>query len=589
MPAMDVAPDARIGTAFAGRYRIIRLLGEGDRKRTYLAEDTVLNRKVALALIKQAAAAADPEGTRREVAMLSRAQADGHGNIVTLHEQGSAEGTDYLVFAYLAGGTLRTYLNKRKERGKPLSAEEIMRFGRQLARALSHLHGLKVIHRDIAPANIWLDEHQVAHLGDFDSAIHCGETQDPSSLPLSTEAYAAPEEVAESLIDELSDLYSLGAVLYEAATGGLPDRRNPRTTAKRLATLRHDIPRNLSAIICGLLAESPSDRPPHAAKLMQTPRQSPKSHRSDEGVLSWAETLPFPLASILWHYEGEPDPSAKVDYLLKFFEALAQVTATVQLSAFMSDRTFFDANRRTWFGPREGWRGCLDLRIAGFGTWVELADRLAETGRGLLEDQDGGTGQYHELFAASDTELIEALTSRDLTKILLHARDCRNSWHGHGGIAGLALHRERLSDLADLLSQARSLFSWSFETWTLLRPGAATYSGGVFDLTATILTGPNPAFHKKQIQVREPLDANRLYLLNDGSPNALRLVPLMRVIAGRRTGQDACYFFSRLQGTEVRWVSYHFHAEPEIVLSDPDVAELLADISPPENEEPVIS
>ncbi len=397
MPAKEAEPDERVGTAFAGRYRIIGLLGQGDRKRTYLAEDTVLNRRVALALVKPAAADADPAGTRREVQMLS--QAGDHGNIVTLHDQGTAEGTDYLVFAYLAGGTLRDYLDKRKKRGKPLSAEEVMRFGRQLARALSQLHRLGLIHRDIAPANVWLDEHQVAHLGDFDSAIRRDAPQDPGSLPPTTEAYAAPEQIADGPADERSDLYSLGAVLYEASTGELPDRGNGGKVAKRLAALRPEIPRSLRAAICGLLAESPSERPVHAANLVQTPRRSPGSRRADEGVLPWAETLPFPLASILWHYHGEPDPSAKVHHLLTFFEALAQFTATVQLSAFMSDRAFLDANRSTWFGQKNE-RGDLSLQEASFGAWVELSERLAETARSLLEDPDGGPGRCYELFAA---------------------------------------------------------------------------------------------------------------------------------------------------------------------------------------------
>jgi serine/threonine protein kinase len=476
---------------------------------------------------------------------------------------------------------LRSYLDKRKKRGKPLSAEEVMRFGRQLARALFHLHGLGLIHRDVAPANIWLDEHQVAHLGDFDSAVHRDAPNEPGDLPPTTEAYAAPEQIAGEPVDERSDLYSLGAVLYEAATGELPARGHGGKIAKRLAMLRPEIPRGLSTSICGLLAESPCDRPVHAANLVQTPRLSPESHRANEGVLPWAETLPFPLASILWRYDGEPDPGAKVHFLLKFFEALAQFAATVQLSAFMSDRAFLDANRARWFGRVKNERGDLGLRHSTFGTWVELTDRLAEAARGLLENQHGDAGRCYELFAASDTDLVEALTSRDLTKILLHARDCRNSWSGHGGIADLTHHRERLRDLEDLLSRMQSLLAWSFETWTLLRPGPAIYSRGVYELTATILTGTNLAFRKKQIQVRQPLDATRLYLLNDGSSNALELVPLIRIIAGSKTGQDACYFFNRMQGSEVRWVSYHFHAEPDIVLPDPDVAELLADILPP--------
>src|SRR5579859_1621697 len=102
------------GSVFAGRYRIKSFLGEGDRKRTYLAEDRLMGRVVALSVIKPAAAQADPEGTGREVKAL--VQAGNHDNIVTLYDRGSAEGADYLVFEYLSNGTLRDYLAKCSKR-----------------------------------------------------------------------------------------------------------------------------------------------------------------------------------------------------------------------------------------------------------------------------------------------------------------------------------------------------------------------------------------------------------------------------------------------------------------------------------------
>jgi hypothetical protein len=107
-----------------------------------------------------------------------------------------------------------------------------------------------------------------------------------------------------------------------------------------------------------------------------------------------------------------------------------------------------------------------------------------------------------------------------------------------------------------------------------------TLSRGVFELTATILKGPNSAFRKKRIQLTQPLDAGRLYLLNDGSLRALELAPFVRVLAGQM-GQDACYFYNRLEGTGARWVSYHFHAEPELVLPDDGLPDLLAKLAPP--------
>ena len=119
--------DVKDGTVFAGRYRIVRPLGEGDRKRTYLAEDTMLGRKVALALIKKPAEAAS-SGAIQEWRAL--AQTGNNENIVTLHDRGSAEGTDYLVFDYLSGGTLREYFSKRADRDRPFSAEEVMKLRR---------------------------------------------------------------------------------------------------------------------------------------------------------------------------------------------------------------------------------------------------------------------------------------------------------------------------------------------------------------------------------------------------------------------------------------------------------------------------
>jgi eukaryotic-like serine/threonine-protein kinase len=275
-------PVLQPGTVFAGRYRIVRLLGEGERKQTYLAEDTLLPRRVALALIRASAAHVDPEGTRREADALARAGT--HDSVVTFHDCGIVEGTEYLVFDYLPGGTLREYLAKRAERGKPLSAEQVMQLGRQLARALASVHRLGLIHRDVAPGNVWLDERKAAHLGDFDSAVDREVALDPAALPPITEAYAAPEQIAGGSFDERSDLYSLGAVLFEALTGGLPLRVTRAALATRLRARRPDIPRSLGETVCWLLAESPDERPASADQ----PTWSSKVRREPAGCgCSW--------------------------------------------------------------------------------------------------------------------------------------------------------------------------------------------------------------------------------------------------------------------------------------------------------------
>src|SRR5579859_2235107 len=254
---MGGAAELEIGSVFAGRYEVQRELGAGDRKRTYLARDRKLDRWVAVSLVKPEAVLTDPEGTEREAQVLGRI--GGHPNIVSLYDfeidrDGSAE---YMVFEYLGGGTLTAYL---KQAGQQ-SLADILRFGRQLCRGLSHLHGQGLIHRDVSPDNVWLDERHVAHLGDFDSAIT---TADSGVLrPITTGSYAAPEEREGGALDERSDLYSLGGVLHVIATG----ERWPGDLTL-LRSQRPDLPLVFGDLVASLLSEYPDDRPPSAGSVL---------------------------------------------------------------------------------------------------------------------------------------------------------------------------------------------------------------------------------------------------------------------------------------------------------------------------------
>lgn len=201
---MGGVPDLEPGELFAGRYAVERLLGEGDRKQTYLARDTKLDRLVAVSLVKPEAIESDPEGTEREARVLGRI--GGHPNIVSLYDyEIDNEGAlQYIVFQYLSGGTLAKCLQQAGQQ----SLDDILRLGRQLSRGLAHLHDRGLIHRDVSPDNVWLDERHVAHLGDFDSAITT--TGADTLRPITTGSFAAPEEHQGCALDVRTDLFSLG-------------------------------------------------------------------------------------------------------------------------------------------------------------------------------------------------------------------------------------------------------------------------------------------------------------------------------------------------------------------------------------------
>jgi serine/threonine protein kinase len=563
--------DPRPGDMFARRYRIIQFLGEGDRKRTYLALDINLNRRVALALIKPEAMRSDPSGTRREAQTLG--QAGGHSNIVPLHDQGVADGVEYLIFQYLSGGTLRDYLRTR--RGEPLPLDEVLRLGRQLARALSHVHHQGVIHRDIAPANVWLDERKEAHIGDFDSAVRADTQDSLEALPLTTEAYASPEEIAGKHLDERSDLYSLGAVLYEAATGRRLAPGPGKFAAPRV--VRPDIPPGLNAIICKLLSQSPDKRPATADDVLKSLKPASAPLPAKAAIL-WAETLPFPLASILWHYEGEIEAQSRVEHLLNFFEALAQFLVTIELGALKSDHSLFDANRSAWFGVSPEKPQPLPFRAPTFGTWVTLHQRLSKTVRHMLSGGDDTAQRCCDLFAANDMDPLSKMMSRELGGILDTARLDRNEWRGHGGVTSPQEHARRLGELGDLLTRTEEIIGGSLRAWDLLKPGTTEYTGGIFNYTVAVLMGTNQAFRKRQVRVHQPLDTSRLYLVSRDDRKPLEIAPLIRILPGPKTGEPACYFYNRLKEGHVRWISYHFHAEPEIILDDNYLVQFISEL-----------
>ena len=203
----------RLAAALAGRYRIERELGRGGMATVYLAHDLKHDRPVAIKVLRpEIAAALGPERFLREIAITARLD---HPHILTLIDSGGADGLLFYVVPYVRGESLRTRIAREHQ----LPLDEAVRIVRQVAGALDYAHRQGVIHRDVKPENILLHEGE-AMVADFGIALaaprEAAERLTATGLAVGTPEYMSPEQAAgDRHVDARSDVYSLGAVVYE--------------------------------------------------------------------------------------------------------------------------------------------------------------------------------------------------------------------------------------------------------------------------------------------------------------------------------------------------------------------------------------
>jgi tRNA A-37 threonylcarbamoyl transferase component Bud32 len=253
------------GTLLGGRYEVVRPIGWGGMAEVYLASDRFLARQVAVKVILQRYAEDDRfvARFRRE----ARAAASlGHPNVVAVHDVGVHEGSPFLVMEYVPGRTLTELVRD----GGPLPPDRVCEIGEGVARALGAAHAAGIIHRDVKPGNVMVTADGRVKVLDFGiaRALRWTPLTDTPAVQGTVE-YMAPEYVRGDGADPRSDLYSLGAVLYELATGKPPfSGDSPLQIAYRHLeeapappdAVRQGIPSGLSAIIMRLLAKHPGDR-----------------------------------------------------------------------------------------------------------------------------------------------------------------------------------------------------------------------------------------------------------------------------------------------------------------------------------------
>jgi serine/threonine protein kinase/Tfp pilus assembly protein PilF len=262
------------GTTFAGRYEIIEELGKGGMGKVYRAEDEKIKEEVALKLIKPEIAS-DKKTIERFSNELKMARKIAHRNVCKMYDLGEEKGTHYITMEYVPGEDLKRLVRKVGQ----FSAGKTISIAKQVCEGLAEAHRLGVVHRDLKPQNIMVDEEGNARIMDFGIARSVkGKGITGAGVMIGTPEYMSPEQAEVKEVDQRSDIYSLGVILYEMVTGRVPfEGETPLGIAMKHKSEMPKDPREFNTQI-------PEDLSRVILRCLEKDKE--KRYQSAEGVLS---------------------------------------------------------------------------------------------------------------------------------------------------------------------------------------------------------------------------------------------------------------------------------------------------------------
>jgi TolB-like protein len=300
-----------------GGYRLLRELGRGGMGVVYLAHDDALQRDVALKVL-QPSLAKDPEFEQRFVREARTAAKLDHPNVVPVYSAGRDGEVLFMAMRFVPGRTLHALM---KERGR-LPVREALEIVRQAARGLGAAHAAALVHRDVKPHNLMIDEGGTVKVMDFGLMRSWRETESITEPGVfyGTPEYASPEQCEGGEMDGRADLYSLGAVLYEMLGGRRPHAGNtPMALFKKileeppepLRSLNPEVPPAVEALVSRMMAKRPEDRFASMAELEAAldalpSGAGPKGHASSRRSLAAALLLAGVAAGAWWAWSPAP-------------------------------------------------------------------------------------------------------------------------------------------------------------------------------------------------------------------------------------------------------------------------------------------
>ena len=391
---------ARLQTALADRYRLEREVGAGGMASVYLAQDLRHDRRVAVKVLRpELAAVIGAERFLGEIKLTANLQ---HPHILPLFDSGAADSFLYYVMPFVEGETLRARLNREKQ----LPVADALRIATEVASALDYAHRHQVVHRDIKPENILLHDGR-ALVADFGIALAAskasGARMTETGMSLGTPQYMSPEQaMGEREITARSDVYALGAVLYEMLTGDPPFSgstaqaivaRVVTESPRPLAPQRHTIPPEVERAVLTALEKLPADRYASAAEFaaaltdrsatsaatVPTPaavRHAPRM-RQTTTLAAVGVAVAATIAALWGWLRPMPDPPvSRFSLFLPASRALQQIGQSGGRLAISPD-----GRRLVYVGPGEG----------GPRLWLRRLDQLDAT---PISGTEGGASPF---------------------------------------------------------------------------------------------------------------------------------------------------------------------------------------------------
>ncbi|QUH22358.1 DUF3883 domain-containing protein [Methanobacterium alkalithermotolerans] len=282
--------------------------------------------------------------------------------------------------------------------------------------------------------------------------------------------------------------------------------------------------------------------------------------------VNWIENLPYPLSSILWKYYAERNTSKQVKILFNYFEALCEFHGTIIVSltaeALKNDRNILEDPNI--LEDRVEW-----IIQTSFGKWYTFGGRIAKKIRFL---SSSGSKNHRLLFekfldiTGQSREFIDLMTNKQLYNLFNDVKDYRNRHKGHGGDSSEEIEKEVLQYLEKQLYRTWRTISNIYLDNILIMPQEGTRLEDHYQYDVRKIIGTRTPFITMKLQTDNSLKTKTLYLINKDKLKPLQILPFFKILESSKTSEEACYFYREVDGSTVRWISYHYGIDPELYL-----------------------